>query len=89
MECGTTYMYIRFHWGGGGGGHLTPLTPISPPLGNVVIYMYIGGWSAWVVRVGIPLYAPFPDLKAGHADHLLTCMYMYLYMMRNFYGDFY
>ena len=35
-------------------------------------------WFIWVVRVGgaiKDLKAPFPDLKAGHVDHLLTCVY--------------
>ena len=36
-------------------------------------------WFTWVVRVGAPSKilkpAPFPDLKVGHVDHLLTCVY--------------
>ena len=31
----------------------------------------------------------FPDLKTGHADHLLTCMYSYYFYDDFFYGDFY
>ena len=35
-------------------------------------------WFTWVVRVGRAikdLKAPFPDLKAGHVKHLLTCIF--------------
>ena len=33
-------------------------------------------WFTWVVswRAIKDLKAPFPDLKAGHVDHLLTCV---------------
>ena len=41
----------------------------------VCLYCVNSRWSTWVVRVGAPqkiFKAPFPDLKAGHVDHLLS-----------------
>ena len=34
--------------------------------------VHMGGESWRAIR---DLKAPFPDLKAGHVDHLLTCVY--------------
>ena len=34
--------------------------------------VYMGGESWRAIK---DLKAPFPDLKAGHVDHLLTCVY--------------
>ena len=34
--------------------------------------VHMGGESCHAIK---DLKAPFPDLKAGHVDHLLTCVY--------------
>ena len=49
----------------------------------VVFFVFCGeqqmvhmGGESW--RTIKDLKAPFPDLKAGHVDHLLTCVYFYV-----------
>ena len=44
------------------------------------VYCVGGRWFTWVVGVGTikDLKAPFPVLKAGHVDHLLVHIIMYL-----------
>ena len=37
--------------------------------------VHMGGESWRAIK---DLKAPFPDLKAGHVDHLLTCIFLYV-----------
>ena len=43
--------------------------------------VHMGGESWRAIK---DLKAPFPDLKAGHVDHLLTCIFFYLYLFSYF-----